>query len=158
LTTTFPKARYVVQASEWTDATSGMPELEGAYPLENILPLQDAGQLDLIDGDVEIVPGLGAMVTAGHTRRHQSLLFSSAGQTAVFLGDLCPTSAHMRRLWHLGYDVYPMETRRRKPQVLGQAVDEAWIVLWDHDPDMVACRLARDPKREFAVLEQWKEL
>jgi glyoxylase-like metal-dependent hydrolase (beta-lactamase superfamily II) len=154
----FPKARYVVQAGEWADATSGAPELEGAYPLENILPLKEAGQLELIDGDVEILPGLRALVTSGHTRCHQALLLSSEGQAAIFLGDLCPTSAHLRRMWHLGYDVYPLETRRRKPQILGQAADEGWLVLFDHDPDIVAARLARDAKREFLVVESWQEL
>jgi glyoxylase-like metal-dependent hydrolase (beta-lactamase superfamily II) len=150
---TFPKARYVVQAGEWQDATSGVAELEGSYPAENIQPLAGSPQLDFINGDVEIVPGLRAMVTPGHTRCHQALVFSSAGQTAIYLGDLCPMAAHMRRLWGMAYDVDPLETRRRKPQVLGQAADEGWIVLWDHDPDRWASRLARDAKREFVVID-----
>jgi hypothetical protein len=53
----------------------------------------------------------------------------------------------------MAYDVYPLETRRRKPQVLGQAADEGWIVLWDHDPDRAASRLAREAKREFVVVD-----
>jgi len=150
---TFPRARYVVQSGEWDDATSGAPELEGAYPPENFLPLAEAGQLERIDGDVEIVPGLRSMLTPGHTRRHQSLVFSSAGRTAIYLGDLCPMAAHVRRMWCIAYDIDLLETRRRKPQVLGQAADENWIVLWDHDPDRTANRLVRDAKKEFAVVD-----
>ncbi len=151
---TFPKARYVVRAGEWQVATSAAPELEGSYP-ENIQPLAASGLLELIDGDgdVEIVPGLRAMVTRGHTRWHQSLVLESAGQTAIYLGDLCPMAAHVRRLWGMAYDVEPLETRRRKPQVLGQAADEGWIVLWDHDPDRWASRLVRDAKREFIAVD-----
>jgi glyoxylase-like metal-dependent hydrolase (beta-lactamase superfamily II) len=149
----FPNARYVIQAGEWRDATRGLPELEGSYPPQHIEPLVDSPQLEFIDGDVEIVPGLRAMVTGGHTRCHQALVFESAGQTAIYLGDLCPTGAHVRRLWGMAYDVDPLETRRRKPQVLGQAADEGWLVLWDHDPDRWASRLVRDAKREFAIVE-----
>ncbi len=58
LTPTFPQARYVVQRREWDDATGGADELKGSYPLDNLTPLADAEQLDLIDGDVEILPGL----------------------------------------------------------------------------------------------------
>ncbi len=149
----FPKARYVVQAGEWHDATRGAPELEGSYPPQHVEPLAGSSQLELIDGDVEIGPGLRAMVTGGHTRRHQALVFESGGQTAIYLGDLCPTAAHVRRLWGMAYDVDPLETRRRKPQLLGQAADEGWLVLWDHDPDRWAGRLARDAKREFVIVE-----
>ncbi len=154
----FPNARYVVQKGEWEDAVSGAVELEGSYPLENIAPLKEAGQLDCIDGDVEIVPGLRALITGGHTRKHQALVFSSEGKTAIYPGDLCPMAAHVRRMWGMGYDVYPLETRRRKPEILGQAAEENWLVMWDHDPDRAVCRLARDPKREFVVAESWKEL
>jgi glyoxylase-like metal-dependent hydrolase (beta-lactamase superfamily II) len=150
---TFPKARYVVQRGEWQDATSGAPELEGSYPAENIRPLAECEQLELIDGELEILPGLRSLITSGHTRRHQSIVLSSQGQTAIYLGDLCPMASHVRRMWCMGYDVDLLETRRRKPQVLGQAADEGWIVLWDHDPDRFASRLLRDPKREFVAVD-----
>jgi glyoxylase-like metal-dependent hydrolase (beta-lactamase superfamily II) len=149
----FSNARYIVQRGEWEDATGGAPELAGAYPLENLLPLYEAGRIDFIDGDVEIVPGLSSLVTGGHTRRHQALILESAGQTAIYPGDLCPTSAHLRRMWGMGYDVEPLETRRQKPKILGRAADEGWLVLFDHDPQIAACRLRRDNKQEFAVIE-----
>lgn len=149
----FPNASYVAQRREWEDATSGVPELRGSYPLENLLPLQEAGCLRLIDGDEEIVPGLTAMVTGGHTAGHQALLFRSGGKTAAYLGDLCPTTAHLPSLWCMAYDVYLLDTRRRKPAVLGQAADENWLVCWDHDPITPWSRIQRDPKREFQAVD-----
>jgi hypothetical protein len=56
-------------------------------------------------------------------------------------------------MWHLAYDTYPLETRRRKPALLGQAADEGWLVLWNHDPRVTASRVARDPKREFTCVD-----
>ena len=148
----------MAQRVEWADATGGAAELAGSYPLDNLLPLEQAGQLRLIEGDVEIVPGLRALVTGGHTAGHQALLFSSGGETAIYPGDLCPMAAHLPTMWCMGYDVYPLETRRRKPQIMGQAADEHWLVLWDHDPDMAACRLARHERREFAPVEKFATL
>ncbi|MCH8045263.1 MAG: MBL fold metallo-hydrolase [Planctomycetes bacterium] len=150
---TFPKARYVVHGVEWEDATGGAAELHGAYPLENLLPIEEAGQLDLIEADVEILPGLRSRVTGGHTRGHQALIFESGGQTAVYPADLCPMIAHVRQMWYTAFDTHPLQTRRYKPQLLGEAVEGNWWILWDHDPDVAASRLARDEKHEFVAVE-----
>ena len=155
---TFPRARHYVQRAEWNIATSGVAELKGSYPLDNLLPLQEAGLLEPIAGGDEILPGLRSVLTPGHTRGHHSILIESHGDTAIFLGDLCPTAAHVRSLWCMAYDVYPLETRRNKPQVLGKAADEGWLILWDHDQQRAASRLARDDKKEFVEVESYARL
>ncbi len=58
----------------------------------------------------------------------------------------------------MAYDTHLLETRRRKPAVLGLVADESWLILWDHDPNMAACRLQRDPRREFRVVEEFAHL
>lgn len=158
VTPTFPNARHIVQRGEWEVATSGAPELRASYPRGNLAPLEAAGALEFLDGAAEILPGLRAIPTPGHTKFHQSLIFESGGETAVFVGDLCPTTSHLRSLWCMAYDVYPLETRRVKPAFLGQAADSNWWLLWDHDPDLAACRLKRDERREFVVVDPLKSL
>lgn len=150
---TFSRARHIVQRGEWELAASGVPELRGVYPTEHFLPLLETGSVQLIDGDVELVPGMRSLVTPGHTQYHQSVVMASGGETALYIADLCPMSAHLRSHWCMAYDVDVLETRRRKPRVLGQAAEGGWWVLWDHDPDMVAARVSRDAKREFVVVE-----
>lgn len=150
---TFPRARYVVQRGEYELAASGASELRGVYPSEHFEPLMQAGQLDLLAGAGEILPGVSSLITPGHTRFHQSIVIQSNGQAACYVADLCPMAAHVRSHWCMAYDTEVLETRRHKPRLLGQAADEEWLILWDHDPDMVACRLVRDAKREFAVVE-----
>lgn len=149
---TFPRARHLVQHAEWQAATGGAPEFGDAYPNESFLPLQTAGLLDLIDGDREIVPGVHTLVTGGHTQGHQAVLIESGGRVAFYPADLCPMRPHLRRLWCMGFDLFPFQTRRLKPQLLGRAADEGWLVLWDHDPEVVAGYLQRDPKAEFRVV------
>jgi glyoxylase-like metal-dependent hydrolase (beta-lactamase superfamily II) len=150
---TFRRARYIVQRTEWEDAISGAPELRNAYPAPWLLPLAEHKRLELIEGDVEILPGLRAIVTGGHTRGHQAILIESRGETAFYLGDLCPMTTHVRSLWGMSYDMYPLEVRRRKPELLGQAADNGWWVLWDHDPDVAVSKIQRDAEREFQITE-----
>ena len=149
----FARARHIVGRIEWEDATGAIPELETAYPTADILPLYEAGLMMVVEDGQELLPGVRSLVTGGHTRGHMALLFESGGQTAAYLGDVCPSTAHLRRMWHLGYDTYPIETRRRKPELLGRAADEAWWIMWNHDPRVGVSRVARDAKREFVPVE-----
>ena len=158
LVTTFPRAEYVVQRLEWEVAMAGYPELRAAYPLENIAPLENSGQLRLIDGDLEIVAGLSARITGGHTNGQQALFIESEGQTAVYLADACPTTRHLPSLWCMSYDMDLLQSRRIKPLLLGEIADRGWLALFDHDPDYAAARLERDPDREFAVTDAIREL
>ncbi len=155
---TFPNATYVAQRREWINATAGFPELYGAYPQENLLPLAESGQLQLIDGNVEIVPGIRAEVNGGHTHGHQSLFIESGGETAVFIGDICPMAAHLPTLWCMAYDVDVLQTRRAKPELLGRIADRGWLALFDHDPEIAAARIRRDEKRGFAIAESMARL
>lgn len=155
---TFPNAEYVAQRSEWETATAELPELRGAYPLQNLLPLEETGQLRLIDGDVEILPGIRAHITGGHTLAHSAIIIESGGETAVYLGDLCPTWRHLPTLWGMAYDLEVLQIRREKPRMLGRIADEGWLALSDHDPDHAAARLERDDRRDFRVAEAFEEL
>ena len=154
----FPNAEYVVQRAEWDLATADLPELRGSYPLENIAPLGDSGRLRLIEGDGKVFPGITAEVTGGHTPGHQAFVIESGGQTAVYLGDACPTTRHLRTLWCMGYDLDLLATRRAKRSLLGRIADRGWIALFDHDPNIPAARLARDDAREFVTAEAWSRM
>lgn len=158
LVPTFPKAEYFAQRREWVNATAEFPELAGAYPQENLWPLEKSGQLRLLDGNVEILPGLRFAVTGGHTEGHAAVLMESDGQTAVYLGDLCPTTRHFPSRWCMGYDVDLLEIRRQKSDWLGLIADQEWLAVFDHDPDHAAAYLERDSRRDFRIREAFVEL
>jgi glyoxylase-like metal-dependent hydrolase (beta-lactamase superfamily II) len=149
----FAKARHLVGRWEWEDATNQDPELKTAYPIDDILPLVDADLVAVVDDGQNLLPGLRCEVTGGHTRGHLALLFESGGQTAAYLGDVCPSTAHLRRMWHLAYDVYPLQTRRVKPLLLARAVQEEWTILWNHDPRVAVSHVVTDPNREFVPVD-----
>jgi glyoxylase-like metal-dependent hydrolase (beta-lactamase superfamily II) len=134
VTLSFPNARYVVQRGEWEWAHVRNERIQASYLPHNIDPVMEAGRFDLIDGDVEIVPGIHALVTPGHTPHHQSVLIRSGGETACFLADVIPTSAHLPLPWIMGYDVEPLVTLETKRSLLQRARDEQWLLVFEHDP------------------------
>jgi glyoxylase-like metal-dependent hydrolase (beta-lactamase superfamily II) len=87
----FPGLRHVVQRTEWEFAHLANERIRASYLLHNFDPLQEAGLLELVDGDVEIVPGIRVLPTPGHTPGHQSVLIESEGESALYLADLVPT-------------------------------------------------------------------
>jgi len=149
----FPHAEYVVQRGEWELATAGHPELRNAYPADNLEPLQDSGQLRLIDPDAEIASGIHGLLTPGHTEFHQSIRMESGDGMAIYLGDLCPSSLHLPSLWCMSYDTHMIETRRTKPRVLGEIAERDGWALFDHDPKFAAARLQRDQRKDFVAGE-----
>lgn len=145
----FPRARHVVQRTEWDDAVSDIPELAGAYYPDDFAPLEQDGLLELVDGDAEIASGVTVQLTGGHTRGHQIVRFESADDSAVCLADICPTTAHLRTFWTMAYDQFPLTVRRIKPIILSDAADHHRIVLFSHDPHTTAARLSRGSDNDW---------
>jgi len=130
----FPKARYIIQKEEWAKATQPDERSRASYLQENILPLQSAGIVDLIEGDQEIITGVKVKLTGGHTKGHQVVLFESAGQKGIYWSDLIPTTAHVSLPYIMAYDFFPEETLPIKKQLIEQALKEHWLCFWEHDP------------------------
>lgn len=148
---TFAGARHLVSAWEWEDAVEPKPELAAAYPQDDLVPLREAGLVETFHADGPLLPGLTTIRTGGHTRGHTAFLFESSdgGEGALFIGDLCATSLHMRMNWNMSYDMFLLATRRKKRELLEKAVEKRWWVIYPHDPVVWAARLEKDPKREF---------
>lgn len=154
----FPNARHLVQRKEWDDATGRHPELAGMYFEDDFVPLGEAGLVDLIDGEAEVLPGLRVLPTGGHTPGHQMVVIDGgagdAWPKAVYACDLCPTASHLHTSWCLAYDQHLRETRRVKPQVLGDLADHGGLLLFAHDPEHYAATLKRDERKHFAIAEE----
>lgn len=148
----FRRARHVVQAREWEDATHPHERNRASYLAENILPLE--GLVDRVEGETEVAPGVTVVPTPGHTAGHQSVLVGEpGGPRALFLGDVVPTAVHTRLPYVMAYDLEPARTLETKRALFARAVSERWIVVWGHDRDHVAGRLALDPHGEPVVAE-----
>jgi glyoxylase-like metal-dependent hydrolase (beta-lactamase superfamily II) len=149
----FPKARYVVQRGEYDDAVQANERTRASYRRDNFLPITDADRWDLLDGDTELLPGITAVVTQGHTRYHQGIKVESEGQTAFYLGDLIPTVCHLPLPYIMGYDLSPLQTLETKRWVLDRAFEEKWLLLFEHDPIVQAGRVRRDTEGKYVLDE-----
>lgn len=142
----FPNARYVVQKRDLDFATRANERTSASYFPHNFAPVQQAGLFDLVEGEREIVAGISVIPTPGHVPGHQSVLVSNAGQSAFFLGDLVPTSSHLPLPWIMGYDVEPLVTLESKRAILQRAMNENWLVVFEHDWAVGWGRVGHDGK------------
>ncbi len=143
LVPTFPRAKYYVQQMCWEDACSPNERCQEVHRLEDFGPIDEKGQMELLDGDGEIFPGLGVRVTNGHARGHQVVLINHGGERIAFLGDLVPTAFHLDLAAISAFDQYPEETLEMKREYLGQAQKDGWLLVFSHGHDQKAGYLER---------------
>jgi glyoxylase-like metal-dependent hydrolase (beta-lactamase superfamily II) len=137
----FPDAKYVVQAAEIAHAGNPTERDRASYFEENFLPMQESGQWQAIEGDGEILPGISAVGIPGHNADIQAIKLSGGGKTIFFVADLFPTRHHVSLPWIMAYDLYPLQTLETKRKWLQTVVQENWIVVFGHDPDIPAATL-----------------
>lgn len=149
----FPKARYFIQHGEFEDAARANERTRASYRSDNFTPIEHINQWEFLHGDTELVPGVTAIVTAGHTRCHQSVKIESEGQIAFFLGDLIPTVSHLPLPYIMGYDLFPIQTLETKQWVLDRAFEERWLLLFEHDPVVQAGYVRRNQEGKYVLRE-----
>ncbi len=131
---TFPKATYYVQEVEWQHGRKQLERDRVSYISENYDPLVESGQMRLLRGDREIVPGISVQVFPGHTRNMQAVMIQSGGKKACYISDLIPTTAHLDLTWVMAYDLFPLETIESRKRFYQAAIPEKWLVVFTHDP------------------------
>ncbi len=153
----FPKAEYVVQRREYEDAMRPNERTAATYNKDNWEVLMQNGQMRLLDGDVEIRPGVHCLVTRGHTPGHMSIRFESDGQHAAFLCDLATHAVHFERLgWMTAYDVEPLHTLETKRLWQKWALETNAILIFPHDVNRSIGRLSQsdDGKPQLIPMEE----
>ena len=133
---TFPKAKYYVQQGEWQYAQTAGERDRISYISDNYDPLVASGQMQLLQGDQEIVPGISVKVLRGHTEHMQAVTITSGAKTACYISDLIPTVAHMDIAWTTGFDLFPLDTLANRKRYYAQAIPGKWLTVFTHDMKM----------------------
>jgi glyoxylase-like metal-dependent hydrolase (beta-lactamase superfamily II) len=141
LVATFPNARYVVQCGELKHAAEPTERDKASYFAENFDPISSAEQWQLVEGNVEIVPGISVERIAGHNADIQAVLLQGGGKRIAFVADLFPTRHHIPLPWIMAYDLYPLQSLETKRKWVPRIVKEEWIVVFGHDPEVAAATL-----------------
>jgi glyoxylase-like metal-dependent hydrolase (beta-lactamase superfamily II) len=130
----FPRARHIVQRGEFEFAALPNERVRASYLARNLETLTEAGCWSFVEGESDVTRGVRVIPTPGHTPHHQSVLIQSDGDAAFYLADLCPTAAHLPLPWIMGYDLEPLVTLETKRTLWQQAVNEEWLLIFEHDP------------------------
>jgi glyoxylase-like metal-dependent hydrolase (beta-lactamase superfamily II) len=151
---TFPNAKYIVQAAEIAHAANPTERDRASYFEEHFLPIQQTGQWHALAGEAEIIPGISTIAIPGHNADIQAIKLAGGGKTVFFVADLFPTRHHLSLPWIMAYDLYPLQTLETKRKWLQTIVQENWIVVFGHDPDIPAATLhERENKIAFEPVD-----
>lgn len=140
---TFPTASVHAQQREFTDARANFGIMTNTYREENFTPIDARDAWRLLDGEIEILPGVRSILTPGHTRGHHSIIVEGTQRGLVFCGDVMPTRQHVGRPYNMGYDLFPLDNRDSKGRLLALASERDWLVVIDHDPEYPVVRAVR---------------
>jgi glyoxylase-like metal-dependent hydrolase (beta-lactamase superfamily II) len=135
---TFSNATYVVQKGDLEFARHTNERTRASYLPHNFEPVAGAGKWRLLEGEGEVLPGISVRLTPGHVPWHQAILVKDRGETAAFMADLIPTTAHLPLPWIMGYDVEPLRSLESKRALLRDAVAGEWRLVFEHDSRVVS--------------------
>jgi glyoxylase-like metal-dependent hydrolase (beta-lactamase superfamily II) len=141
---TFPRAKYYAPEGEWQYARRPSERDAISYIPDNFDPLVQGGQMTLLKGGEEIVPGISVKPFPGHTAHMQAVIVESGGRTACYISDLIPSTAHIDLTWGMSFDLYPLQTIESKKQYYAKAIPEKWLTVFTHDAKTPWAYLEKD--------------
>ena len=148
---TFPRAKYYAPEGEWQYARHPSDRDSISFISDNYDPLVESGQMTLLKGGEEVVPGISVQTFRGHTAHMQGIIVNGrpggetrAGSIACYISDLIPTTAHIDLTWGMGFDLYPLDTIASKKEYYARAIPEKWLTVFTHDPKVPWAYLEKD--------------
>ena len=142
----FPNATYWTHSAHWDWAVQPNPREKASFLSENILPLQQSGQLKFLNQQSFPFETIALVYVDGHTEKMTLPIFHVNGRLVAYVADLIPSSAHVPLPYVMSYDVRPLLTMDEKAQLLKRAADEDWLLVFEHDPVVEAATVEHTDK------------
>lgn len=146
----FKNATYWSNERHWKWATEPNQREKASFLAENILPIQESGQLKFINRQADLTtnvfPNIDVMFVDGHTDSQQLPIINYEGKKIVFMADLLPSVGHIPLAYVMGYDTRPLITLAEKDLFLRKAVEEEYILFLEHDHANECCTLKMTEK------------
>ena len=130
---TFKNATYWIGKEQWDLANDPNSREKASYLKENFVPLSEAGQINFIEQEQEICPGISVKIYHGHTAGQIIPYVESNGKTLVYMADFIPTSAHIPLAWVISYDTQPLVSLAEKEKFLKEAAEKKYYLFFEHD-------------------------
>jgi glyoxylase-like metal-dependent hydrolase (beta-lactamase superfamily II) len=146
----FKNAIYWSNDQHWKWATEPNPREKASFLSENILPIQESGQLKFIERKDTVTRNvfnqMDVLFVDGHTDSMMIPHVKYQGKTIAFMADLLPSVGHIPLAYVMGYDTRPLITMTEKEQFLQRAVDEEFVLFLEHDSVNECCTLQMTEK------------
>jgi len=144
----FKNARYWSNEKHWKWAVEPNAREKASFLKENILPIQQSGQLNFVveRENIEWQKDINISFAYGHTDAMMLPKISYKGRTIVYMADLLPSVGHLPLPYVMAYDMFPLKTLTEKQAFLEEAVDNNYILFLEHDPINECCTLQRTEK------------
>jgi glyoxylase-like metal-dependent hydrolase (beta-lactamase superfamily II) len=151
----FPNATYWSNSDHWQWATHPNPREKASFLKENILPIQESGQLKYLKKGENLTDNISFEWVYGHTEAMMLPVTKFKGRTLMFMADLIPSAGHVPLPYIMAYDMRPLETLSEKELILGKLADENGILFMEHDP-LVECVTVERTDKGFRVKDKFK--
>jgi glyoxylase-like metal-dependent hydrolase (beta-lactamase superfamily II) len=156
----FRNAIYWSNKAHWEWATRPNDREKASFLSENILPIRESGQLKFIDmhfpekdqpeflklSASSIIPDLSVRFVNGHTNAMMLPQINYRGKTIVFSADLLPATCHIPIPYVMAYDMFPLTTMIEKKAFLKEALQNDYVLFFEHDPVNECCTLQQTEK------------
>ena len=136
----FRNAVYWSNEAHWKWATQPNEREKASFLKENILPIQESGQLQFIQ-NAAFTENISIRFVNGHTDAMMLPQIRYKGRTLVFMADLLPSTGHLPVPYVMAYDMFPLTTLQEKKSFLQEALDNKYILFFEHDPKVECCTL-----------------
>jgi len=143
---TFKKATYWTNQRHLQWALKPNAREKGSFLQENIVPMQESGQLSFVDlaaPKAQLFEGIEVIPVNGHTEKQMLLKIRYRQYTVLFCADLIPSLAHIRLPWVTSYDVRPLMTLTEKEELLNEAADNNYVLFFEHDATHECCTVKK---------------
>jgi len=155
----FTNATYWSNEGHWDWASDPNAREKASFLKENFYPIKESGQLKFINQGEKLTDNISFIEANGHTEKMLIPHINYKGKTLVFMADLLPSPSHMPLPWVMGYDIRPLVTVKEKEGFLTNAVNNDYVLFFEHDPTIECCSLKMTDKGvrpdQFFSLNEW---
>lgn len=144
--TNFKNATYWIADAHWQEAIAPNPREKASFLKENILPIEESGQLKLLKAGEKFHNDIDLLYTIGHTNNMMHPIVPYKDTKLIYLADVIPTMAHIPTPYVMGYDVRPLDTMKEKVSILNTAAENNYLLYFEHDPFNEMCSVHQTEK------------
>jgi glyoxylase-like metal-dependent hydrolase (beta-lactamase superfamily II) len=144
---TFKNAKYWSNIQHWKWATQPNPREKASFLSENIIPMQESGQLNFVHVEAESpFRQFDILYVSGHTDKMMIPKIRYKNKIICYMADLLPSIGHIPLPYVMGYDTRPLITLEEKEKFLNEAADNNYVLFFEHDPINECCTVKRTEK------------